>query len=238
MRSSLRRQLLHLATDLSALVDNPDDLEHGFDLLTRSYATPVADAARAALRRDPAIAALIQQRYWGSWPNQAELLALPPLRLGHAYASWFADAGGQPLPDPVLQAGSDGDDTWLHQRVRHTHDLWHVVCGCPPTAAGEAAMSAVNVMQLRWPGSAMLLGADLLHRCLEGPAAGAVDVGQAVAYGLELGRVCGPLLAQRWEEGWEQPLAAWQGRLGISALVARSPFATTAPGASRQSAAG
>jgi ubiquinone biosynthesis protein Coq4 len=41
----------------------------------------------------------------------------------------------------MLQAGSDGDDTWLHQRVRHTHDLWHVVCGCPPTAAGEAAMN-------------------------------------------------------------------------------------------------
>ena len=103
MRSSLRRQLLHLATDLSALAANPDDLGHGFDLLTRSYPTPVADAARAALR-------------------------------------------------------SDGDDTWLHQRVRHTHDLWHVVCGCPPTAAGEAAMSAVNVMQLRWPGSACCWG--------------------------------------------------------------------------------
>ena len=152
MRSSLRRQLLHLATDLSALAANPDDLGHGFDLLTRSYPTPVADAARAALR-------------------------------------------------------SDGDDTWLHQRVRHTHDLWHVVCGCPPTAAGEAAMSAVNVMQLRWPGSAMLLGANLLHRCLEGPNAGEVDAGQAAAYGLELGRVCAPLLAQRWEEGWDQPLA-------------------------------
>ena len=51
MRSSLRRQLLHLATDLSALAAHPDDLGHGFDLLTRSYATPVADAARAALRR-------------------------------------------------------------------------------------------------------------------------------------------------------------------------------------------
>ena len=52
MRSSLRRQLLHLATDLSALAANPDDLGHGFDLLTRSYPTPVADAARAALRSD------------------------------------------------------------------------------------------------------------------------------------------------------------------------------------------
>jgi ubiquinone biosynthesis protein COQ4 len=126
----------------------------------------------------------------------------------------------------VLQAGSDGDDTWLHQRVRHTHDLWHVVCGCPPTAAGEAAMNAVNVMQLRWPGSAMLLGADLLHRCLDGPPAGEVDAGQAAAYGLELGRVCAPLLAQRWEEGWDRSLTDWREQLGITALVARSPFRT------------
>ena len=40
MRATLRRQLLHLATDLSALAANPDDLGHGFDLLTRSYDTP------------------------------------------------------------------------------------------------------------------------------------------------------------------------------------------------------
>ena len=75
-------------------------------------------------------------------------------------------------------------------------------------------MSAVNVMQLHWPGSAMLQGADLLHRCLEGPVSGEVDVGQAAAYGLELGRVCAPLLAQRWEQ------------LGITALVKRSPIRT------------
>ena len=229
MHASLRRQLLHLATDLAELVENPSDLPHGFDLLTRSYATPVADAARAALRHDPAIAPLIAERYWGPWPGQLELLALPTESLGHAYASWFAQAGGQPLPDSELQAGSEGDDIWLHQRVRHTHDLWHVMCGCPPTAAGEAAMSAVNVMQLRWPGSAMLLGADLLHRCLEGPASGEVDVGQAVAYGLELGRVCAPLLAQRWEEGWARPLAQWRQQLGIAALVERSPFREITP---------
>jgi len=92
-------------------------------------------------------------------------------------------------------------------------------------------MSAVNVMQLLWPGSAMVLGADLLHRCLEGPAAGEVDVGQAAAYGLELGRVCTPLLPQRWEEGWGRPLAEWREQLGITALVASSPFkAATSPG--------
>jgi ubiquinone biosynthesis protein COQ4 len=225
MFPSSRRQLLHFAVDLAALADNPHDLHHGFDLLTRSYATPAADVARSALRSDPAIVPLLRERYWGPWPKAQELLTMPPDSLGHRYATWFAAAGGQPLPDPVLDTGTDGDDTWLHQRVRHTHDLWHVVCGCPPTDAGEAALSAINVMQLRWPGSAMLLGADLLHRCLEGPAPEGLDVGEAVAYGLELGRLCAPLLAQRWEAGWEWPLAVWRERLGIAELVARCPFA-------------
>jgi ubiquinone biosynthesis protein Coq4 len=54
-------------------------------------------------------------------------------------------------------------------------------------------------------------------------------VGQAVAYGLEVGQACAPLLAQRWEEGWEQPLAQWQEQLGITALVERSPFREQTP---------
>jgi ubiquinone biosynthesis protein Coq4 len=228
MRVGLRRELLHIATDLSALADNPNDLPHGFDLLTRSYRTPAADAARAALRSDPAIQPLVAERYWGPWPTTEALHGLPPGSLGHGYASWFADAGGRPLPDPVLEPGTDGDDLWLHQRVRHTHDLWHVVSGCPPTVAGEAALSAINVMQLRWPGSAMLVGADLMHRCLEGPVAGEADLGVAVAYGLELGASSGPLLAQRWEEGWDRPLAQWREQLGIAAIVDRAPFAPAA----------
>ena len=144
---------------------------------------------------------------------------------GHRYATWFTNAGGQPLPDPVLAPGTDGDDTWVQQRVRRTHDVWHVVSGCSPSPAGEAALSAINVMQLRWPGSAMLLGADLLHRFLAGPAADEPDVGLTTAFGLQLGAVCAPLLAQRWEEGWHRPLAEWREQLGIAALVERSPFA-------------
>lgn len=83
MRSALRLQLLHFATDLTALVQAPEDLHHGFDLLTRSYRTPAADAARASLRADAAIAPLLAERYWGRWPSQAELLALPVESLGH-----------------------------------------------------------------------------------------------------------------------------------------------------------
>jgi len=44
-----------------------------------------------------------------------------------------------------------------------------------------------------------------------------------------LGRVSAPLLAQRWEEGWDRPLADWREQLGVTALVERSPFSSETP---------
>lgn len=73
MSTSLRRHLLHVATDLSALVENPGDLHHAFDLLTRSYSTPAADAA---------IAPLIAERYWGRWPSAGSRVGIARCRSG------------------------------------------------------------------------------------------------------------------------------------------------------------
>ena len=63
---------------------------------------------------------MIQDCFLGNWLNGADLLAMPLRNIGHAYSCWIVEAVGQPLPDPDQQAGSDGDDTWFHERVRHT----------------------------------------------------------------------------------------------------------------------
>ena len=90
-------------------------------------------------------------------------------------------------------------------------------------------MNGLTTEQLRWPGCALLLAADLIHRVhddLDPDAPAGVDVGRAIAYGLELGASSSaPLLAQRWEEGWQRPLAEWREQLGLSALIERNPFA-------------
>ena len=96
----------------------------------------------------------------------------------------------------------------------------------PITLAGEAAANGLTTEQLRWPGSALLIAADLIHRVSDADAdgEGAVDVGVAIAYGLNLGAKAQPLLAQRWEEGWRTPLNHWRERLGIRSLLHASPF--------------
>jgi ubiquinone biosynthesis protein COQ4 len=227
-------QLRRLAADVLAVSTNPLDGAHALDLLDTSYATPFAAAARARLKAHPSILPLIQERYWEPWPSLGELQALPEGSLGHTLGQLLADQGLKPLPDPVIPPGADGDDRYLQLRIRHTHDVWHAVTGFPPTLAGEAGLNGFTCEQLRWPGCALLLAADLIHRVDDDESNSqdnGIDVGRAVAFGLELGASAAPFLAQRWEQGWQRPLQDWREALGLSpSLMARSPFASTGPG--------
>uniref|UniRef100_UPI00202667D5 Coq4 family protein n=1 Tax=Synechococcus sp. MU1655 TaxID=2508355 RepID=UPI00202667D5 len=226
MASTNRTLLKRLAVDLAELCSDPDNLDSAFDLLNATYGTEVAQAARDRLKTDPAIRPLVQERYWGNWPALPELVALPAGSLGHVYGLFMASQGLSELPAPVLPDGVEGDDAYLQMRIRHTHDLWHVIAGLPITMAGEAAANGFTTEQLHWPGSALLIAADLVHRVSDADsdetapddADPNADEGAAIAYGLNLGAKARPLLAQRWEEGWETPLDVWRERLGIGPL--------------------
>ena len=224
MPSAHRNLLKRLAVDLAALCSNPNDLDHAFDLLNATYSTDVAQAARDRLKADPSIQALVKDQYWGHWPKAKELADLPAGSLGHVYGLFLTSQGLSELPAPELSKEMASDDAYLQLRIRYTHDLWHVIAGLPITMAGEAAANGLTTEQLRWPGSALLIAADLVHRVSDADEVTAVDVGVAIAYGLNLGATAQPLLAQRWEEGWETPLQTWRDALGIRALLRQSPF--------------
>ena len=122
----------------------------------------------------------------------------------------MASQGLKQLPNPQLGDSVSCEDTYLQQRIRHTHDIWHVIAGLP-SLAGEAAANGLTTEQLRWPGSALLISADLIHRVSESEASltqegdRTVDLGVAVAYGLSLGARAEPLMAQRWERVGNDP---------------------------------
>lgn len=223
--SHLRRELLRIAVNLARLIENPGEYSNiRLKVLTQSYESSVAEAARSALEKDPQISPLLKERYWGAWHEMATFSRMPEGTLGKELAKALTSLGDKKLPDPIIQSRMNGDDEWLHLRLRHTHDIWHVITGFPTTPAGEAALHAFMVMQLRWPGSVLLLGAYLMERCLKGPSPDNVDVGIAVAFGLQLGYRCAPLAAQRWENGWERYLSDWRKQLGIAELLKQSPF--------------
>ena len=220
----LQNQLLHISVDMQHLCDNPTDIKSALDLLNRSYKTPAAAAARQRLHSDPGIAALVQERYWGEWPNVATLITFPVGSLGYVYGHLLFDQGLEPLAPPQLSTDTSAADSYLQHRIRASHDVWHAITGCPATIAGEADLNGFTAEQLRWPGSALLLAAGLIHRSFETTDPDGLDIGLAIAYGLRLGCFAPPFHAERWEQGWDLPLTTWREKLNITELIKSNPF--------------
>ncbi|MBM5809085.1 MAG: hypothetical protein FJ051_04580 [Cyanobacteria bacterium M_surface_9_m1_291] len=152
------------------------------------------------------------------------LLSMPAGTLGQGFGAVLQQQGLAPMPRPEGLDLLADHDQYLQQRVRACHDLWHLVTGFPPTLPGEVALNAFSARQLRQPGPALLLASDLLARAHLADTS--PDLADAAGFGLQLGGICVPLMAQRWEEGWQAPLAAWRQRLGIAEALRRSPFAS------------
>ena len=218
----------HLEATLPALlelIEQPDRLPSALAILNHSYASPLAAMARQRLREHPEIAALVAERYWGHWPSVAELAAMPTGSLGQAFGALLQQEGLTLIPRTEGLDQLADDDQYLQLRTRACHDLWHLITGFPTTLPGEVALNGFGARQLRQPGPVLLLAADLLSRAHLSDTT--PDLADAVSFGLQLGGVCAPVLAQRWEEGWERPLSEWRDRLGISEELRLSPFAVS-----------
>ena len=143
-----------------------------------------------------------------------KLAALPEDTLGHAYAKFLRSHGLTPeIFDGAPPGISNPRRSYVIQRMRQTHDLWHVVTGCETDPAGEVALQAFTFSQTGTPGSAFLAVFGALRRVREQHDVGVVrDVVTLYRTGRRAGRRL-PTFA--WEDHWETPLAEVRAMLGL-----------------------
>src|SRR5262245_19435784 len=85
------------------------------------------------------------------------LAASPIGTLGRAYADFLRSHGLTPeVFDAPPAAIRDPAASYAIQRIRQTHDLWHVVTGYETDAASEVALQAFTFAQVRAPSSLIL----------------------------------------------------------------------------------
>jgi ubiquinone biosynthesis protein COQ4 len=126
-----------------------------------------------------------------------------------------ADARGRHHPDALPP-----DLTYLHQRMRDTHDLWHAVTGYQGDVLGETALLAFILAQTGNPGIAVLVTVGL-YKTLGAPAASASRA--LIVNGLRRGRRAAWLPEQAWETMLALPLAEVRQRLGVGAPPVYAP---------------
>ncbi len=142
-----------------------------------------------------------------------KLAALPEGTLGHAYAKFLRSHGITPeIFDGAPPGISNPRRSYVVQRMRQTHDLWHVVTGCETDPAGEVALQAFTFSQTRSPGSAFLAVFGALRRVCEQRDVGVV---RDVVTLYRTGRRAGRLPTFAWEDHWATPLDEVRAMLGL-----------------------
>lgn len=142
-----------------------------------------------------------------------KLAALPEGTLGHAYAKFLRSHGITPeIFDGAPPGISNPQRSYVVQRIRQTHDLWHVVTGCETDPPGEIALQAFTFSQVRTPGSAFLAVFGALRGVRERRDVGILrDVVTLYRTGKRAARL--PTFA--WEDHWATPLAEVRAMLGL-----------------------
>jgi len=139
------------------------------------------------------------------------LEALPAGTLGHEYARFLRSRGLTPeVFDAPPKKIHNPRAQYVVQRIRQTHDLWHVVTGCNTDPAGEIALQAFTFAQLRAPSTAILAVVGTLRGVREVPS-----LPRDVLAAYRAGSRAQKLATFPWEDYWATPLTRVRELLGV-----------------------
>ena len=128
----------------------------------------------------------------------AALEALPDGTLGREYVRFLRANGITPDAFKPITGDVDPRAAYLAQRMRQTHDLWHVITGYTPDVPGEIQLQAFTFAQLHAP-SALLI-------TILGTLRYGVSV-RSVRQAHRRGRQARFFGTVRWERRWTEPVA-------------------------------
>lgn len=177
--------------------------------------TPAFGLTAERLKRDPACAELIGDRYIPPAHDLDLLLTYPENSLGYVYAAAMKKSGF----DPNLHTGMtvESDAHYVELRLSQTHDIWHILTGFSTSFIGEIGLQAFHLPQFPYPLATMLIANSLISSTLFDPTqlpALIASIGQ----GWRMGESANALFAQKWEESWDKPLTQWRLELNIQPI--------------------
>ncbi len=211
---SLVRTLRGIKAFVTLLFDESGSLEPVWELSTSLMDSSAFQLAIATMKETPDIAALLSERYMAPDHDLDALLSCPKGSLGYAYANYMKQAGFQMVEPPIA---INSDTSYVEYRWQQTHDLWHLITGFDTSEIGEIGLQAFYLAQFQLPLSSLLIANALVAVTVWQPE-GLNPMLNAIAHGWQLGKTAKPLIAQKWEEAWEKPVAVWRTELNVEPI--------------------
>lgn len=218
MQWQIHYQMLIIFKSFFSMLSGDNSLDSVGEMTYALVETPAYDLAAQHLKREPASAALIRDRYIPPAHDLDKLLTYPQDSLGYIYAAAMRQRGF----DPNLHKGmtAESDAHYVELRLSQTHDLWHLLTGFDTSEIGEIGLQAFHLPQFPYPLATMLTANSLMSSTLLAPEE-LPKLVEAIAQGLQMGKAVKSLFAQKWEESWEKPLTQWQAELNLQPIQSR-----------------
>ncbi|MEB3217822.1 MAG: Coq4 family protein [Nostocales cyanobacterium 94392] len=209
---------LHSVTDLlKSMGQNTDSV---FDIEDNFRGSNQMKVCVDRVKAIPEAHALMESRYLGPAIDLEALSQLSRGTLGHTYAAVMKALGYD--PNFFRQREIERDEDWLSMRLRKTHDLVHLVTGFGPTG-GEMGVLSIQAVQIGNPSAVLLQAASIVMALKQKPEK-LPDLTHQVARGMGMAIKMKPLIAQRWEDGWDKTIRQWREDLNITEPVIDEPY--------------
>jgi ubiquinone biosynthesis protein Coq4 len=194
---------------------------------------------------DPVYRAWYDERFYADPVDFDALGNLPEGTLGRAYHHWIVDNGltaqiatnYADFHEMLKASGAlDGMPDAMQFAVLRgfqVHDILHVLTGYDASGQGEIALQAFSLAQLQFPYFGMWMATVTAQMTFGDPNA-IVPLMDAIADGWQFGKTSLHLMAQPWEEMFDEPLADIRERFGITPSPLAAKQAAAMGATSRQ----
>lgn len=208
---------------LFMLARHTDDVRYVFMIGNAQDSLAESARIRGEMRdpyRDPALERLWQARYCPERYDVDAMMNLPDTTLGGRYARHMNARGLR--PDFYDKVTPRHKLHYLRLRMRQTHDIWHTLTGFDTDPAGEVGLQGFYFAQFTNGQSALIAAGAILRSVLRRRYDDLERFVEAFCEGYGNGRRARPLLGVRWEDFWQEPVAALRERFNIEpAALAR-----------------
>lgn len=167
MKTVLNR--LRLLKAFFLLVKDPTQTDRVFEIADRGRehrGILLKQAVETIIAQDGFLD-LYNKKYSPKVPPLKELESYPAGTFGREFARHMLSNNLEveffPIPD------GQGEEQYLIERGRKSHDFWHVLTGFDTSVAGEIGLQAFTLAQIRSPFSAILIAGGILHSILLAP---------------------------------------------------------------------
>jgi ubiquinone biosynthesis protein Coq4 len=208
--------------------NDPD--EHGVHMLFNEWWARAPDATiegyLQGLRATPGAEKFLEERFFAPQITLEDLGAMPAGSVGRGYYEFLTGHGLEKnlatnykmLHDFMAKSGQldrmPEELKYAIIRGFQIHDIQHVITGYTPSGLDELALQAFCLAQLQFPYFGMWMSTTTTRMTFLQPGS-IVPVMDAISRGWQLGRSVRNLQLERWEDSFEEPLAAVRPHYGL-----------------------